>query len=147
VDEYAERAARTLRVARVRACRAGKDVYVGPGLLRDERGFFILNALGMRTDSKAVAASRKVERSVLMDLTDDLLLNFVSGIAVFWLRSQQHEPACPSASAGRKRQTENEILSTMATMVGAMVLARAVDDAALSDRILTAARTQLVEQK
>src|ERR1700761_3717150 len=31
--------------------------------------------------------------------------------------------------AGRKRPSEDEILATMATMVGAMVLARAVDDA------------------
>ncbi len=48
---------------------------------------------------------------------------------------------------GRKRKTEDEVLSTMATMVGAMVLARAVNDPAFSDRILAAAKTQLVEQK
>jgi TetR/AcrR family transcriptional regulator, transcriptional repressor for nem operon len=49
--------------------------------------------------------------------------------------------------SGRKHKTEDEILSTMATMVGAMVLARAVDDAKLSDRILAAARTALLEQR
>jgi len=48
---------------------------------------------------------------------------------------------------GRKRQDEDQVLSTIATMVGAMVLARAVDDPTLSNRILTAARTQLIEQK
>jgi len=48
---------------------------------------------------------------------------------------------------GRKRRSEDEVLSTMATMVGAMILARAVDDPALSDRILIAARTQLIERK
>jgi TetR/AcrR family transcriptional repressor of nem operon len=49
--------------------------------------------------------------------------------------------------AGPKRKTEDEVLSTMATMVGAMVLARAVDDATLSDRILAAARTSLLKQR
>jgi TetR/AcrR family transcriptional regulator, transcriptional repressor for nem operon len=49
--------------------------------------------------------------------------------------------------AGRQRKREDTILSTMATMVGAMILARAVDDQALSDRILSAARTQLIQQK
>jgi TetR/AcrR family transcriptional regulator, transcriptional repressor for nem operon len=48
---------------------------------------------------------------------------------------------------GRKRKNEDELLSTMATMVGAMILARAVDDATLSDRILSAAKTQLIERK
>jgi TetR/AcrR family transcriptional repressor of nem operon len=48
---------------------------------------------------------------------------------------------------GRKRRSEDAVLSTMATMVGAMVLARAVDDSALSDRVLSAARTQLIQQK
>lgn len=47
----------------------------------------------------------------------------------------------------RRRKSEDEVLSTMATMVGAMILARAVDDSAFSDRILAAARTQLIGQK
>ena len=49
--------------------------------------------------------------------------------------------------AGRKRGSEDEVLSTMATMVGAMILARAVDDSALSDRILSASRKRLIQQK
>ncbi len=48
---------------------------------------------------------------------------------------------------GRKRQGEDEILATVATMVGAMVLARAVDDPTLSNRILSAARSRLIEEK
>jgi len=48
---------------------------------------------------------------------------------------------------GRKRRGEDEVLSKVATMVGAMVLARAVDDPTLSNRILAAARTQLIEQE
>jgi TetR/AcrR family transcriptional repressor of nem operon len=47
----------------------------------------------------------------------------------------------------RKQRGEDEVLATVATMVGAMVLARAVDDSTLSNRILSAARTQLIEQK
>ena len=49
--------------------------------------------------------------------------------------------------AGRKRRGEDEVLATVATMVGAMVLARAVDDPTLSNRILSAARSHLIEQK
>jgi TetR/AcrR family transcriptional repressor of nem operon len=48
---------------------------------------------------------------------------------------------------GRKRRNEDEVLATVATMVGAMVLARAVDDPDFSNRILSAARTHLIEQK
>jgi len=48
---------------------------------------------------------------------------------------------------GRKRKNEDEVLSTMATMVGAMVLARAVDDLEFSDQILAAATTQLIERR
>lgn len=46
-----------------------------------------------------------------------------------------------------RRKSQDEVLSTMATMVGAMILARAVDDSVLSNRILTAARTHLVGKK
>jgi TetR/AcrR family transcriptional repressor of nem operon len=49
--------------------------------------------------------------------------------------------------AGRTGKSEDAILSAMATMVGAMVLSRAVDDPTLSDRILSAARTQLIQRK
>ena len=45
--------------------------------------------------------------------------------------------------AGPKRAREDQVLAIMATMVGAVVLARAVDDPALSDRILSAARGHL----
>ncbi len=43
----------------------------------------------------------------------------------------------------RRRAPEDEALAIMATMVGALSLARAVDDPVLSDRILAAARTRL----
>jgi TetR/AcrR family transcriptional regulator, transcriptional repressor for nem operon len=43
--------------------------------------------------------------------------------------------------AGRK--SENEALAIAATLVGGMILARAVDDRELSDRILAACRAQL----
>jgi len=42
-----------------------------------------------------------------------------------------------------RRKSENEALAIVATMVGALILARAVDDPGLSDRILAAARKQL----
>jgi TetR/AcrR family transcriptional regulator, transcriptional repressor for nem operon len=42
-----------------------------------------------------------------------------------------------------RRRSEDEALTIVATMVGALTLARAVDDPALSDRILTAARARL----
>jgi hypothetical protein len=42
-----------------------------------------------------------------------------------------------------RRKSENEALAIVATMVGALILARAVDDLGLSDRILAAARKQL----
>ena len=46
----------------------------------------------------------------------------------------------------RQRQArEDEALVVMATLVGALVLARAVDDLALSERILAAARDRLTE--
>jgi TetR/AcrR family transcriptional repressor of nem operon len=44
---------------------------------------------------------------------------------------------------GTKKQREDETLATMATMVGAIVLARAVDDPELSERILTASRAKV----
>jgi TetR/AcrR family transcriptional repressor of nem operon len=44
----------------------------------------------------------------------------------------------------RRRKSEDEALAIIATMVGALTLARAVDDPELSDRILAAARTQLM---
>lgn len=44
----------------------------------------------------------------------------------------------------RRRKSEDEALAIVATMVGALTLARAVDDPELSDRILAAARTQLM---
>ena len=42
-----------------------------------------------------------------------------------------------------RRSSEDAALAIVATMVGALVLARAVDDPELSDRILAAARTRL----
>lgn len=46
---------------------------------------------------------------------------------------------------GRRQLPEEEALVVMATLVGALVLARGVDDPALSERILAAARDRLVE--
>jgi TetR/AcrR family transcriptional repressor of nem operon len=43
-------------------------------------------------------------------------------------------------------KSEDEALAIVATMVGALTLARAVDDPELSDRILSAARTRLVSR-
>jgi TetR/AcrR family transcriptional repressor of nem operon len=48
--------------------------------------------------------------------------------------------------AGDERQREEDTLARVATMVGAMVLARAVDDPELSDRILAACRARLGEE-
>ncbi len=42
------------------------------------------------------------------------------------------------------RKSEDEALAIVATMLGALTLARAVDDPELSDRILAAARTRLM---
>lgn len=42
-----------------------------------------------------------------------------------------------------RRKSGDEALAIVATMVGALALARAVDDSELSDRILAAARTRL----
>jgi TetR/AcrR family transcriptional regulator, transcriptional repressor for nem operon len=48
-------------------------------------------------------------------------------------------------AGGRRRAREEEALAVMAALVGALVLARAVDDPALSERILAAARDRLAE--
>lgn len=45
-----------------------------------------------------------------------------------------------------RRKTEDEALGIVATLVGALTLARAVNDPELSDRILTAARTRLMSR-
>ena len=45
-----------------------------------------------------------------------------------------------------RRKSEDEALAIVATMVGALTLARAVDDPELSDRILAAARTRLASR-
>jgi TetR/AcrR family transcriptional repressor of nem operon len=45
-----------------------------------------------------------------------------------------------------RRKSEDEALAIVATMVGALTLARAVDDLKLSDRILAAARTRLASR-
>jgi len=45
-----------------------------------------------------------------------------------------------------RRKPEDEALAVIATMVGALTLARAVDDPELSDRILAAARTRLMSR-
>jgi TetR/AcrR family transcriptional regulator, transcriptional repressor for nem operon len=42
-----------------------------------------------------------------------------------------------------RRERENEALAIAATMVGGMILARAVDDREFSDRILAACRARL----
>ena len=42
-----------------------------------------------------------------------------------------------------RRKRENEALAIAATMVGGMILARAVDDRELSDQILAACRARL----
>ena len=44
------------------------------------------------------------------------------------------------------RRREEEALAVIATLVGALVLARAVDDAELSDRILRASRARLTTE-
>jgi TetR/AcrR family transcriptional repressor of nem operon len=45
-----------------------------------------------------------------------------------------------------RRKSEDDALAIVATMVGALTLARAVDDRELSDRILAAARTRLASR-
>jgi len=45
--------------------------------------------------------------------------------------------------ASRKGVREADVLATVATLVGAMVLARGIDDADLSERFLAAARARL----
>jgi len=49
--------------------------------------------------------------------------------------------------APRRRGSEDAALAVVATMVGALTLARAVDDPDLSDRILAATRTQLTARQ
>jgi TetR/AcrR family transcriptional repressor of nem operon len=46
---------------------------------------------------------------------------------------------------GRRQPREDDALAVMAALVGALVLARAVDDPALSERILAAARDRLTK--
>jgi TetR/AcrR family transcriptional repressor of nem operon len=46
----------------------------------------------------------------------------------------------------RRRNSEDEALAVVATMVGALTLARAVDDPKLSNRILSAARARLASR-
>jgi len=46
----------------------------------------------------------------------------------------------PGRSAGARRE---KALVTMATLVGALIMARAVDDPALSDEVLKATGTEL----
>jgi TetR/AcrR family transcriptional regulator, transcriptional repressor for nem operon len=46
---------------------------------------------------------------------------------------------------GRRQAREDEALAVMATLVGALVLARAVDDPPLSERILAATRDRLTD--
>jgi hypothetical protein len=46
-----------------------------------------------------------------------------------------------------RRKCENEALAIAATMVGGMILARAVDDRELSDRILAACRARLNQRR
>ncbi|MCZ7594915.1 MAG: TetR/AcrR family transcriptional regulator [Hyphomicrobium sp.] len=46
--------------------------------------------------------------------------------------------------AGSKRRRTEEALATVATMVGALMLARAVDDTELADKILQASRKSLI---
>jgi TetR/AcrR family transcriptional repressor of nem operon len=45
-----------------------------------------------------------------------------------------------------RRKSEDEALAIVATMVGALILARGVDDPELSDRILAPARTRLASR-
>ena len=45
-----------------------------------------------------------------------------------------------------RRKSEDEALAIVATMVGALILARAVDDPELSDRILAAGQTRLASR-
>jgi TetR/AcrR family transcriptional regulator, transcriptional repressor for nem operon len=47
--------------------------------------------------------------------------------------------------AGRKRKREDDVLAMMTSMVGAIVLSRAVDDAGFSDRILSVSRSRLLQ--
>lgn len=46
----------------------------------------------------------------------------------------------------RKLQRENEALLMMSTLIGAMVLARAVDDSILSERLLSVSREEMLER-
>ena len=48
--------------------------------------------------------------------------------------------------AGAPRARRDEILAAVASMVGAMILARAVDDQELSDRILSVTRSKLLKK-
>lgn len=48
---------------------------------------------------------------------------------------------------GRKRQREDEALPIFATMIGTIILSRAVDDTKLSDRILSVNREYLLQQQ
>jgi TetR/AcrR family transcriptional regulator, transcriptional repressor for nem operon len=47
---------------------------------------------------------------------------------------------------GKKREREDDALAIISTMVGALILARAVNDPKLSDRILSANRLRLLQR-
>lgn len=49
-------------------------------------------------------------------------------------------------SSGSPEERQDEMLATVASMVGAMVLARAVDDRELSDRILSVTQAKLLKE-
>ena len=54
------------------------------------------------------------------------------------------ERICAKFSKGTKRAREDDALALVASMTGALILARAVDDPQLSDRILAASRKRLL---
>lgn len=60
---------------------------------------------------------------------------------VVWAITKQIASLLPG-----RRKSQDEALAIVATMVGALTLARGVDDPELSDRILAAARTRLASR-
>ncbi|MGQ0682212.1 hypothetical protein [Bradyrhizobium sp.] len=59
------------------------------------------------------------------------------------LRAMAGRLGCRMGSGTRQRQRDEEALATVASMVGALVLARAVNDPRLSDDILRSTRKRL----
>lgn len=117
---------------------------------------------GMRTSSARMSDARTLDDFVARYLTPEHRERRGDGCVVAALGSEmpRHSAAirrgftdAVRAMVGRiaglmpgRRSSEDAALAAAATMIGALTLARAVDDPDLSDRILAAARNELASR-